>query len=424
MSRAYLVRHLVLSLVLTLGLFGALAAVYALDSGSTPQVIGTTPLPVPTPRAPAATPGLAYPDPVVEIGYIGSVFGLRSTVGDPDRGEDDGKNLTFDSSGGTNNTRIWVDGDTPMLGTWDVREVEAAQMRGGVLSGMWEFNGVRVSQEVRIVAGTSTLRLDTMRIEYLLENTDSRDHDVGLRIMIDTLIGNNDGVPFVVPGRDGITDRAVDLQGAAVPDFVQALEQADLVNPGVIVNLTLAGGEATRPDRLVLCGWSNSDMAWDMIQDSRGEGTPLRRGGRSSGPPDSAAGLFFNPAPLEPGQTREIVTFYGLGSISSTETGNPALSLTFAQQVYKGDQFYIVAMVVNPQEGQSLRLNLPAGVGLASGGTAEKPVTFAPGDEYTQVSWLAEALEPLQDGQVQVTLLPDNLSEAQGITVLVKGVTR
>jgi hypothetical protein len=425
-SRAYLLRHALWISLLALSLILALGGVYAWDKQRPiPQTTPTPPdLPTPFPSTP--TPALAYPDDVVEIGYSADGhFGLRTTLGDPDRQDDDGKWLTYSFEGDTSNTRISVDGQTPIYGSYEGQFLQSPEEGGGVVTSAWEFQKVRTTQKVEIVAGSTTHLLDTMRIEYVLENQDSRAHEVGLRVMIDTLIGDNDGVPFVVPGRSGITGQAVDLAGAQIPDFIQALEQADLVNPGVIVHLTLKGGEATPPDRVVISGWYGTDMPWDFIDGAGGVGAPLERRMLGLFPiPDSAVGLYYDPATLGPGEARTIVVFYGLGGISSTETHNPTLSLTFAGRVNEGDSFWVVAMVVDPVEGQSLRLELPDGLGLVPGETVEKAVIAAPGNTYTQVSWLVEASRAIGDSTIRVTLVPDGLTEEQSITVLGKGITR
>ncbi len=420
-SRAYLLRHSLLSLVLTLGLIFALGGVYLWDKGQAEAT--PTPPAAPAPIPPTPAPTLVYPDPVVEIGYHrNGRFGLQTTVGDPDRRDDDDKYLTFDLEGETSNTRIYVQGETPIYGDSDGQFIEEPNSRGGIITSVWEFGQIQVSQRLQIVAGSTTQRLDTMRIEYVLENQDSQAHEVGLRIMIDTLIGDNDGVPFVVPGRDGVTERATELTGNDVPDFIQALEQADLVNPGVIVHMTLRGGEATPPERVVISAWYDEDMPWEYLDSLGGEGHPLDRDGIEGSTPDSAIALYYEPTTLGAGESRSIITFYGLGGISSTETGNPALSLTFNPQIPEGELFWIVAMVANPAETQSLRLDLPDGLALAAGETSEKAVTFTAGDGYTQVSWLVEAQRATRD-VVRVTLLPDRLTEERGITVIER-VTR
>ena len=48
--------------------------------------------------------------------------------------------------------------------------------------------------------GEQSRRLDTCLVRYVIENTDVRSHRVGLRFMLDTFIGANDGVPFTIPG--------------------------------------------------------------------------------------------------------------------------------------------------------------------------------------------------------------------------------
>jgi rubredoxin len=416
-SRAYLMRHAITSAALTFSLMIALASVYVWDSGR--PLATPTPPTIPTAVPPTATPGLSHPDPVIEIGYQNDGrFGVSTTIGDPERAGDENKRLTFAPNGDTSNIRIWVDGNTPMYGDGG-RFVERPNGSGDQVIAVWSYGNVQIRQETTIVA-SSTL-LDTVRIAYTLENQDSVAHDVGLRLMIDTLIGDNDGVPFVVPGRDGITNRAIELTGAAIPDFIQALEQQSLVDPGVIVNLTLKGGAATPPDRVVISGWYYEDADWEYLSEVGGVGAPLERSG---GAPDSAVGLYYNPARLEPGQTRTIVTFYGLGAISSTASGNAALSLTFSREVNEGDSFWIVAVVSNPTAGQSLNLQLPAGLALTAGETADKAITFTAGDAYTQVSWLVEATEAVGETSIQVTLSPDGIDESQLVTILGAGVTR
>jgi hypothetical protein len=348
-------------------------------------------------------------------------FGLRSTTGDPDTPADNQKLLTFSFNGRTHNTRIWIDGDTPIYGASTAgRFTESPHWDNGHLRSVWTAKDIEAVQDLSYVYGGNTGRVDTVQIKYVLTNKGSSTREVGLRVMLDTLIGSNDGVPFVVPGRSDITGNGLDLREADVPDFIQALEQPNLTAPGVIVHFTLRGADATPPDRLVISAWCNSDEKWDYYTTLGGAGHPLRRCGR--GVPDSAVGLYFNPQPLSPGQARTIITYYGLGGISSTESKNPTLSLTFSRTVRQGETFWITALINNPQPGQTIRLTLPAGLALTEGSPAEQSVTS--GGDYTQVSWRVVAEAPLKDGAIVVTLQPTGVKESQTITVLAKGITR
>jgi len=271
----------------------------------------------------------------------------------------------------------------------------------------WDYRHVRVTQQVSIVVGSSTNLFDTMRIEYTLENQDSVSHDVGLRIMLDTLIGDNDGVPFSVPGRPGITNRAVDLRGRDVPNFFQVLEKPDLANPGVIVNLTMSGGGATPPERVVITAWPGSGGDWEFLGSL----------GASWGP-DSAVGLYYPTQSMRPGERRQIVAFYGLGAISSVVNKNPNLGLSISStRIDQGSSFYVMATINNPQNGQRIRLQLPPELVLAEGDLSQAIAPEASAN-FTTRSWLVRAITPTSGAEISIVLEPQNLNERQTVTIV------
>src|SRR5204863_292890 len=82
--------------------------------------------------------------------------------------------------------------------------------RAGARS-VWRINGVperlmnvEVTQTVEVVPGEQSARLDTALIRYTLTNLGKTPHTVGIRFLLDTYIGENDGVPFTIPGRAGL----------------------------------------------------------------------------------------------------------------------------------------------------------------------------------------------------------------------------
>ena len=88
-------------------------------------------------------------------------------------------------------------------------------------------------------------------VRYVLHNQDAVAHNAGMCIMIDTMIGNNDGVPFTVPGL-GLVDTFADFPAAKIPDFIQALEKKDFGDPGTVAHLTLKlGPKFEIPDRVL-----------------------------------------------------------------------------------------------------------------------------------------------------------------------------
>ena len=328
-------------------------------------------------------------------------FGMSCLTGNPEDPSDDEKQLTFSPDGETNNTRVMVDGRAPAFGDSEGETVESWHNGpDGSMVMSWSFRDILVNQALRLVPGDVSQRIDTVRVTYELKNVGGTTHEVGLRVMLDTLIGNNDGVPFTVPGREGIVTSPLVMQGNAVPDFVQSLERSDLSSPGVIVNINLvpADGEE-RPGELLLSHWPGENAGWNYNRR-----IPFGK--------DTAAGLYYAPAPLEPGHNRRMGFSYGLGTISSTTSRNARLSLTAGGPIRAGSSFWLVALVNNPRSGQSVKLTLPEGL------TPRRPATLSQAVEgsgaYTQLSWLIEVVPGLLgDREVQAALDPGGITERQ-----------
>jgi hypothetical protein len=405
------VGDLVVAAVLAL----VLGAVYLIDSRavqapsappSLPKTAGVPP-PPPDPPPPPPPPSRkvdSTPRVVVDTTPDGR-FGLVSLTGNPDDPSDDNKQLTFSRHGETNNTRVMVDGRAPTFGDSQGETVESwhSELDGSMVI-VWSYRQVLVREAVRLVPGDLSDRIDTMRVTYALKNTGSTAHEVGIRVMLDTLIGGNDGVPFIVPGREGMVTEPLVMRGPDVPDFVQSLEREDLRNPGVIVDIGLYPHEGEeRPSELVLTHWPGGDAEWDY---DRSE--PFGH--------DSAAGIYYEPRPLLPGQTRSVGFSYGLGTISSTATKNARLSLTAGGPIRAGSSFWFVALVNSPRPGQTVTLTLPDGLTLRRPVTSSQEVKGS--GAYTQLSWLVEvASELIGSVAVEAALEPGGFRERQMFTI-------
>jgi len=360
-----------------------------------------TPLVVNTPAPGSSVPISSTPDVVLAIDPIGR-YGLRTTTG---------KLLTFAFDGSTNNTRIQVDGADAIVGaggTFTTRPTKTAT--GSTLA--WVYREIETRQDVTLAVGATTRRTDTLRIQYTLTNKSAQSHSVALRVMLDTLIGDNDGVPFLLAGESAITTRAKDLRGATVPDFITALEQENISNPGTVVNLAMRGGDATPPDRLVLAHWPGSDAEWEYLSRQGGVG--------SSWGGDSSAGLYYDAKPLAPNESRTIVFYYGLGGIAASGK----LGITVPLEVTESEKFSIIVVVMDPHAGQTAQINLPDSVALGDGETATKDVTVTPGTSFSQVSWKLRAKKPADAAVLSVKSNPDNQTATQTIKILPCGVTR
>ncbi|HIO22198.1 MAG TPA: hypothetical protein EYN18_07380 [Nitrospirales bacterium] len=157
------------------------------------------------------------------------------------------------------------------------------------------------------------------------------------------------------------------------------------------------------PSEVVLTHWPGSSAAWDY-----GRARPFRH--------DTAIGLYYAPNRLPPGATRSVSFSYGLGTISSTRTKNARLSLMARGPFRAGGQFWVVALVQNPESGQQVRLELAKGLTFDAQHEATKELKA--GSDYAQLSWLVQ-IAPSALGNRTLTAFTesDDVSEVYDIEV-------
>ena len=241
---------------------------------------------------------------------------------------------------------------------------------------VWDFpNNIRLKQALTIVQGSTSGNYDTGEIRYTVTNNDATSHNIAIRIMLDTMLGLNDGAPFRVPGTGAVTtDR--EWFSTTMPPYYQAFD--DLYNPTVQSQGTLIGGNAIKPDRFVTTCWAyikESPWYYDIVPDR-----DYYWGDYGY---DSAVGIYWFPVTLQPGESKDFVTYYGLGGIDidiqpplvvglSAPTG-----LVFLNGTASGNPFSLSVYLSNSSPGVTqtavgitTSLNLPSGLILPGGENA------------------------------------------------------
>jgi hypothetical protein len=349
----------------------------------------------------------------------GMRFGIQMSKEPDPENPDKRKRLTYEERGNSNNTCIKIDGSDCLLGRspgewlrmpkdlgdekwlkailgprdsrWErshrgrpLTQVDLTSGHKGWLS-VWQYpQDVRVYQSVELVVGEQTGLIDTILIHYTLENHSTAPHTVGLRIMVDTFIGANDGVPFTIPGQQELLTTMKDYPEKDIPDYIQALERGDPDDPGTVAHMGLKGFKLANVeldpiDRLRICRWPGSHAFWEWEPKAIGDNSD---GGRDK---DSCVALYWNPQPLSPGMRRDMAFTYGLNRIAATGRGS-RLGLTVGGNFRIGGEFTLTAYIKNPEAGQRVKLEpLPDGLKLAEGQDTEQKVPG--GGEYNQVSW-------------------------------------
>ena len=112
-----------------------------------------------------------------------------------------------------------------------------------------------------IVKNPATGNDDLIEVKYIVTNNSDVEKNVGLRIMMDTMLGGNDHAPFRVPQYGSITTET-EYTGDDIPQFWQAFD--NLTSPTVIAQGRLFQTEEDRPDKVQFCNWGSiNDANWD-----------------------------------------------------------------------------------------------------------------------------------------------------------------
>ncbi|HBK68796.1 MAG TPA: hypothetical protein DDZ91_09155, partial [Firmicutes bacterium] len=201
-------------------------------------------------------------------------FGIKVTGGDPLRSGDEEKALIYGyEKPWTSFTTLRIDENNYIFGGKTKKRSGGTGEYGTVISPpVWNqetrsitmtcrYGAVDVTQEISIVESTTTGYPDTAKIKYSLVNRDDLPHEVGLRVVIDTMLGENDGAPFRIGETAIQTDSVIEKSG--LPEFWQAFDT--LTDPKVIAQGTLKGREATPPDFLYFTNWGSvADSHWEV----------------------------------------------------------------------------------------------------------------------------------------------------------------
>ncbi len=296
-------------------------------------------------------------------------FTIGSAAGDPNTPDDDQKRLMFGHGGGGftsfSSVRVIRDGaqvDVPLLrrtGTPPEIGPDSAALR-------WTVEDVAITQELAPALNPYTDREDTVRIAVTAVNEGSTAAQVGIRVMLDTMIGGNDRAPFFVPGT-GNFDVERDYAREEMPAYWKAFESRDYSQASLKGQGILTGFGATTPDRFVIARWPQiKDSVWDY------EITDGMRVG------DSAVAIYWFPVELAPGATMTWVTYYGLAGTG----GGSAWFDAPVNVTSEAPEFAATLWVSNLSDadftGGEARLALPPGLELAAGETLTKPVPTVP----------------------------------------------
>jgi hypothetical protein len=321
-------------------------------------------------------------------------FGL--VMMEPGKSSKNALQLTYDSRGRTNSAVAWIDGQERTFGNlqqgkWE--EIPKAQGKyGGGRMVPFKFTQeqVVVTQRVEIVPGETMevspevfkRLLDTCVVRYTIKNIDAKPHKVGFRFLLDTYIGGNDGTPFTIPGSTKLVTTFEDFNPAnpknkkPIPDFVQALEFEDLRKPGTIAQVNFKISDKIEPpDRVSLTNWPGGSYLPKYT-------IPIANIEK-----DSAIVMYWSPADLPSGKSREIGFSCSIGNLAAQ---TEMIGVTVGGAFVVNGELSVVALIADARVGQTATIEYPTGA-------------FQPLEGYLEKQKVPQSTEKTADGRLRAS---------------------
>ncbi len=343
-------------------------------------------------------------------------FSLETTGGDPAVAVDDNQSLIYGRPiPWTSYTTILIDDIPYIFGAADKRLLRRLQKNVNFGKVLFQnktsdsiitaclFGDIRVTQTLTFYRNPNTNVKDSALIRYDISNmSDTEAHNVGIRIMLDTKLGQNDGSPLRM-GPEAVGEEKL-YSKDVLYDYWMTFD--NLVSPNIVAQglLNDSTNQLTFPDSLYLANWGTLvDEPWDIDYQI---GRSFIRKGESE--KDTALGLYFNPTYLPPNDQHVVQTVYGLGGLTLSP-GQIALGLSMPQELPEGfpDTFLIQGYILNTASYPSYdtNINFTLGNGLVSQeNNLTSSLDILDVGQQQQVPIIAKLSKSTSAGQIPITL--------------------
>ena len=203
----------------------------------------------------------------------------------------DGKNILFGyPNAWSSYTTIRIDGtDYYQDSTMDSYLTQTPTIIGDSIVTNWNLPAsIAVTEKLTLMPGNIEFR-------FTIKNNDAASHNVKVRYMFDTQLVNNDGAPFKVPGVGDITTEQEFIN--PVFDYWQSMDS--LANPTLTSNCTFVSGN--KPYKVQFARWPGIESVPFDYTITEGQSITS----------DSAVGMYWDLGTLVPGETKNVVVYYG-----------------------------------------------------------------------------------------------------------------
>jgi len=257
-------------------------------------------------------------------------FYMRTLIGDPENPNDDKKILLFDKMPPTTYPTLFVDNEGFTVGTDDGYFENQPSISKNKLVWTWrpkKYNKIKLMQVIEIVTNIFTLRDDIARITFLVVNEDNKEHEVNVKLLLDTVLGEGDSAPFFVPPYNKVDKETVFYENN-MPYLWYSFDNLDKPKVKTMGILSMIEDVST-PSMVVFAAWRKLDKAkWEYTPEV---GASLSEG--LFGTKDTAVAIYFKKAKIMPQEISVYSTMYGLYGDTIKKIENVFLSLSVPEIV-------------------------------------------------------------------------------------------
>lgn len=345
-------------------------------------------------------------------------YTIGTTGGNPESSTDDNKKLLYghpDSS--TTETLIRIDEVDHFFRSSD----STFSADGTKCTSTMTIDGVVIKQTISLQHNTYTQRADVAEIRYDITNNSGSSKRIGGRIMLDTMLGDNDGAPFKIPGVGDVV-KECEFVGNAIPQYWQSFD--NLENPTVVSSGTFYKSFIQRPNKVQFAYWGGIvGSSWDFKVDTDQSLTG-----------DSAVAAYYDPTTVQNGATKTFCTYYGLSDLGEVENvGEVTFRLSGAVAAlvpnetgtaYTDNPFTLTAYIQNSTASEktvTVTLNVPSEL---EAGNLTKTITL-PANAERNVSWeiWAKPQSVQKTVNYSVTVAVDDQQKTENLSVRLPAVS-
>lgn len=201
--------------------------------------------------------------------------------------------LLYDQETRTSYLTLYLDQRAYKLGEASEFKVSVTKEASGARI-VYRSSSCVVTQSFAVFASGATGK-DSVKISFSIENVSEKDISVGLRMLLDTWLGEKSGKHFVAQAA-GSVQSELTLSGDYSDTWLRSPGES-----GASMQLTLAE-PATKPDRVIAANWKRlNDSSWSMETSSARSFTLLPYSIN-----DSAVAVYYDPQTLRRGASRTV----------------------------------------------------------------------------------------------------------------------